>query len=140
MYAACILLHVFELLVSPPQHLPDLFAVLNVLISTPVFVFAWLWSIKRGIEVGWAMGGLVFPSQPQSHSALQPTPSTNIPFTREISLEPEEESRIRFPRDSTASKLPPLKQLKLKNSRSFGSISVDNKAVLRASSMGPSVT
>lgn len=31
---------------------------LNVLISTPVFVVAWLWSIKCGIEVGWALGGL----------------------------------------------------------------------------------
>jgi alpha-1,3-glucosyltransferase len=30
--------------------------VLNVLISTPVFVLAWLWSIKCGVEVGWALG------------------------------------------------------------------------------------
>lgn len=29
---------------------------LNVLISTPVFVLAWLWSIKCGVEVGWALG------------------------------------------------------------------------------------
>ncbi|KAF9233237.1 glycosyltransferase family 57 protein [Melanogaster broomeanus] len=30
----------------------------NVLVSTPVFGLIWLWSIKRGIEVSWAMGGL----------------------------------------------------------------------------------
>ncbi|KAH9947579.1 glycosyltransferase family 57 protein [Amylocystis lapponica] len=57
-YAACLALHILELLVSPPARLPDLFPVLNVLVSTPVFVLAWLWSIKRGIQVSWALGGL----------------------------------------------------------------------------------
>lgn len=55
---AMLLLHVLELVVTPPNRYPDLFPVLNVLISTPVFGFIWLWSIKRGIEVGWALGGL----------------------------------------------------------------------------------
>ena len=43
---------------KPPSRYPDLFPVLNVLISTPVFVLIWLWSIKCGIEIQWALGGL----------------------------------------------------------------------------------
>jgi alpha-1,3-glucosyltransferase len=57
-YAAALSLHVLELLITPPARYPDLFAVLNVLISTPVFVLVWLWSIKCGLEMTWAMGGL----------------------------------------------------------------------------------
>ncbi|KAG8214902.1 ALG6, ALG8 glycosyltransferase family-domain-containing protein [Butyriboletus roseoflavus] len=53
-----ILLHLLELAVPPPARYPDLFPVLNVLVSTPVFGLIWLWSIKRGIEVGWAIAGL----------------------------------------------------------------------------------
>ena len=30
----------------------------NVLISTPVFGITWLWSIKCGVEVSWALIGL----------------------------------------------------------------------------------
>ncbi|KIJ15057.1 glycosyltransferase family 57 protein [Paxillus involutus ATCC 200175] len=52
------LLHLLELVIVPPTRYPDLFPVLNVLVSTPVFGLVWLWSIKRGIEVSWAMGGL----------------------------------------------------------------------------------
>lgn len=69
-YAAYILLHVAEANVPPPARLPDIYPVLNVLISTPVFAFAWLWSIKRGIEVGWALGGL--GSFSTSHSKAKP--------------------------------------------------------------------
>ncbi|TFK88205.1 glycosyltransferase family 57 protein [Polyporus arcularius HHB13444] len=57
-YTACFAFHLAELLISPPARLPDIFPVLNVLISTPVFALVWLWSIKRGIEVSWALGGL----------------------------------------------------------------------------------
>jgi alpha-1,3-glucosyltransferase len=57
-YTAALGLHAAELLISPPARYPDLFPVLNVLISTPVFVLVWLWSIKSGIEVSWALGGL----------------------------------------------------------------------------------
>ncbi|KAH7885017.1 ALG6, ALG8 glycosyltransferase family-domain-containing protein [Phlebopus sp. FC_14] len=57
-HVAMVLLHLLELVVTPPTRYPDLFHVLNVLISTPVFGLIWLWSIKRGIEVGWALGGL----------------------------------------------------------------------------------
>jgi alpha-1,3-glucosyltransferase len=55
---AAAILHILDLIVHPPSRYPDLFPVLNVLISTPVFVLVLLWSIKSGIEVGWALGGL----------------------------------------------------------------------------------
>ncbi|KAI0333646.1 glucosyltransferase [Cubamyces sp. BRFM 1775] len=77
-YAACVVLHVAELLFRPPARLPDLFPVLNVLVSTPVFALVWLWSIKRGVEVSWALGGLGSRSStkpPQSApSSKKPVP------------------------------------------------------------------
>ncbi|KAI0087799.1 ALG6, ALG8 glycosyltransferase family-domain-containing protein [Irpex rosettiformis] len=66
-YAACIVLHTAEAILPPPARLPDLYPVLNVLVCTPVFAFTWLWSIKRGVEVSWALGGL----GPASGSSLQ---------------------------------------------------------------------
>ena len=48
---------VLELLIVAPARYPDIFAVLNVLVCTPVFGLAWLWSIKCSMEVGWALGG-----------------------------------------------------------------------------------
>ncbi|KAJ7505307.1 glucosyltransferase [Mycena galericulata] len=57
-YAAALTWHALELLIQPPARYPDLYPVLNVLISTPVFVLVWLWSIKCGVEVTWALGGL----------------------------------------------------------------------------------
>ncbi|KAG6379392.1 glycosyltransferase family 57 protein [Boletus reticuloceps] len=53
-----ILLHLLEMVVTPPARYPDLFPVLNILVSTPVFGLIWLWSIKRGIQVSWAIAGL----------------------------------------------------------------------------------
>ena len=44
-------------MIPAPARYPDLFPVLNVLICTPVFGLIWLWSLKCGIEVGWALGG-----------------------------------------------------------------------------------
>ncbi|THU87032.1 hypothetical protein K435DRAFT_731058 [Dendrothele bispora CBS 962.96] len=57
-HIAAAVLHILELLFDPPSRYPDLFTVLNVLISTPVFFCTWLWSIKCCIEVSWALGGL----------------------------------------------------------------------------------
>ncbi|KAG1844658.1 glycosyltransferase family 57 protein [Suillus subalutaceus] len=57
-HTAIILLHLLELTVTPPARYPDLFPVLNVLICTPIFGLIWLWSIKRSVEVSWAMSGL----------------------------------------------------------------------------------
>ena len=68
-YVACMTLHVLELLISPPSRYPDIFPVLNVLISTPVFVLVWLWSIRCGVETGWALGGL-----PGSSHAVKANP------------------------------------------------------------------
>lgn len=58
-------LHAFEL-VLPRLHpslastllarYPDLFPVLNVLLNAPVLGLIWLWSLKRQLEVGWALG------------------------------------------------------------------------------------
>jgi alpha-1,3-glucosyltransferase len=57
-YLGCALLHLLEFVYRPPARYPDLFPVLNVLVSTPVFVFTWLWSIKSIIEARWVAGGL----------------------------------------------------------------------------------
>ncbi|KAI0365736.1 hypothetical protein BV20DRAFT_972820 [Pilatotrama ljubarskyi] len=77
-YAACVALHLAELLFAPPAHLPDIFPVLNVLISTPVFALVWLWSIERGIEVSWTLGGLA----PRSSANGTPSSSSKrlVPF------------------------------------------------------------
>ncbi|KAJ7459872.1 glycosyltransferase family 57 protein [Mycena latifolia] len=69
-YVAGLGLHVLELLISPPVRYPDLFPVLNVLISTPVFVLVWLWSIKCGVETNWALGGLGSVSLRQTRTSL----------------------------------------------------------------------
>ena len=57
-YAACFALHILEFVLLPPARYPDLFPVLNVLISTPIFVLTWLWSMKSLIEARWTVGGL----------------------------------------------------------------------------------
>jgi len=64
-YAAAFVLHLAELVFSPPSRYPDIYPVLNMLISTPVFFLAWLWSIKCGVEVGWAVSGISH-SQPSA--------------------------------------------------------------------------
>jgi hypothetical protein len=74
-YSAAFALHALELVIAPPARYPDLFPVLNVVISTPVFVLIWLWSIKCGVEVAWALGGLS-----SSSSSLTATQSS-INFT-----------------------------------------------------------
>ncbi|KIJ54800.1 glycosyltransferase family 57 protein [Sphaerobolus stellatus SS14] len=56
-YATILILHIAEALISPPARYPDLFPVLNVLVSASVFVSVWLWSIKRGVEIGWTLSG-----------------------------------------------------------------------------------
>lgn len=77
-YATCAVLHVAEALFTPPARLPDLFPVLNVLVSTPVFALVWLWSIKRGVEVSWALGGL--GSRSSTHATQPPTLKKPLPF------------------------------------------------------------
>ncbi|KAF8895501.1 ALG6, ALG8 glycosyltransferase family-domain-containing protein [Infundibulicybe gibba] len=53
-----LLLHVAELTLAPPARLPDLWAVLNVVVCAPVFALGWTWSVKCGVETAWAVGGL----------------------------------------------------------------------------------
>ncbi|THH10478.1 hypothetical protein EW145_g1304 [Phellinidium pouzarii] len=57
-YAAILFIHFVEMFFAPPRRYPDLFPVLNVLVSTPVFFFTWLWSIKRSTEVAWGISGM----------------------------------------------------------------------------------
>lgn len=66
-----------ELMFQPPVRLPDLFPVLNVLISTPVFALVWLWSIKCGFEIAWAMGGLPGSSKPKIEPDVKVEQSVN---------------------------------------------------------------
>ena len=64
-FLACVLLHILEFTYLPPARYPDLFPVPNVLLSTPVFVFTWLWSIKSIIEARWTDGGLSVSGEPK---------------------------------------------------------------------------
>ncbi|KAI0699297.1 ALG6, ALG8 glycosyltransferase family-domain-containing protein [Cerioporus squamosus] len=82
-YTACFVFHIAELLITPPTRLPDIFSVLNVLISTPVFALVWLWSIKRGIEVSWALGGLGSRSKASQKPASGSTAAKPLQFSLE---------------------------------------------------------
>jgi len=57
-YGIIALLHLAEWTVAPPSRYPDIYAVLNVLVCTPVFGLCWLWGMKRQLEVGWAITSL----------------------------------------------------------------------------------
>lgn len=43
----------------PPQHLPDLFVVLNQTVAAGIFGIAYLWSWKRLLQESWAMLGII---------------------------------------------------------------------------------
>lgn len=76
-HTAIIILHLLELVVTPPARYPDLFPVLNVLICTPIFGLIWLWSIKRLVEVSWAISGLPGKREKEGpSSAISATPSS----------------------------------------------------------------
>ncbi len=55
-YPSLLAIHFAELVLSPPARYPDLYAVLNVLLSCGVFGCVWLWANRRLVEEGWAMG------------------------------------------------------------------------------------
>ncbi|KDE08548.1 hypothetical protein MVLG_01325 [Microbotryum lychnidis-dioicae p1A1 Lamole] len=57
-YATIALLHVVELVASPPAHLPDLFVVMNLTVSCAVFGLGYLWASKRLVQEGWAVVGM----------------------------------------------------------------------------------
>ncbi|KAJ3529027.1 hypothetical protein NMY22_g9166 [Coprinellus aureogranulatus] len=82
-HVAALGLHLLELVFTPPARYPDIFPVLNVLICTPIFVLIWLWSLKCGVEVGWALGGYSSANSSSTSSALLPDPSFNSPVIPE---------------------------------------------------------
>jgi alpha-1,3-glucosyltransferase len=88
-YLGCALLHLLEFVYRPPARYPDLFPVLNVLLSTPVYILTWLWSIKSIIEARWTAGGLgVSESEKKaSSSTVFPSEST-IPGGVSSALQP----------------------------------------------------
>jgi hypothetical protein len=45
-------------LYPPPYRYPDLWVVLNVLLSFGVFSGLWLWSLSRLVKEAWGIGGL----------------------------------------------------------------------------------
>ncbi|THU93788.1 hypothetical protein K435DRAFT_820159 [Dendrothele bispora CBS 962.96] len=49
---AAAVLHILELLFDPPSRYPDLFTVLNILMSTPVFFCTWHQMLHRGQALG----------------------------------------------------------------------------------------
>jgi len=77
-YLAALGLHALELVVPPPARYPDLFPVLNVLISTPVFASVWLWSIWNTVKVSWAIGGLSSSSKRVDSSPTAMTPTEGL--------------------------------------------------------------
>ena len=79
------------MMITPPSRYPDLFAVLNVLISTPVFGLTWLWSIKCGVEVGWALSGLGSISRVSNKSSKEKEDADSA--TLKGSVETAEHSR-----------------------------------------------
>lgn len=56
LFIAC--LHGLEWVARPPQHLPDLFVVLNQASAAGIFGLAYLWSWKRLLEESWALLGI----------------------------------------------------------------------------------
>ncbi|KAM6494335.1 glycosyltransferase family 57 protein [Amanita muscaria] len=77
-YIAAISIHLLEMTVTPPQRYPDIFTVLNVLVCTPVFVLAWLWSVKSSLKVAWSLGGVSRKPENQKKSAEEERPSAEI--------------------------------------------------------------
>lgn len=45
-----VVIHILEVAVEPPTHLPDLFVVLNVLVSTSCFVVALIYLYLKQFE------------------------------------------------------------------------------------------
>ncbi|KAJ4482066.1 glucosyltransferase [Lentinula aciculospora] len=90
-YAAIISLHLLETVITPPTRYPDLYPVLNVLVSTPVFVCLWLWSIKCCIQVSWAITGL--PVADHQHKKRPSTATASDVSERQFSVVPKSDRR-----------------------------------------------
>lgn len=57
-YFGAIVITFLESFSTPPSHLPDLFVVLNVVMSCGLFGLGWLWSLTRLMEESWGLVGL----------------------------------------------------------------------------------
>ncbi|KAF7299547.1 Glycosyltransferase family 57 protein [Mycena chlorophos] len=87
------------LLVPAPARYPDIFPVLNVLISTPVFGLVWIWSIKCGVEASWALDslGVATPRPARTSISINEEPSTTH-GTKPASIGPSQgRKRAPFP-------------------------------------------
>jgi len=110
---ACITLHFLEFVIRPPARYPDLFPVLNVLVSTPVFGLVWLWSIKSGVEVGWAIVGLGGGGPAGAHSSQNSRPTSSSSTANLAPVTSPKKSRSHLtqhgdPKSPTDSLLSPL--------------------------------
>lgn len=54
-YPTIFLLYLAEFLLPPPSSKPDLYPVLNTLVSFLVFAVAWLAALRRQLETGWTL-------------------------------------------------------------------------------------
>ncbi|SJL03724.1 related to Probable dolichyl pyrophosphate Man9GlcNAc2 alpha-1,3-glucosyltransferase [Armillaria ostoyae] len=80
-YAAAFILHLAELLIPAPARYPDLWAVANVLVCTPVFFAVWAWSVKAGMEERWAGAPILTTkvhSRANSLSPAAPRPKSRL--------------------------------------------------------------
>lgn len=75
-YFAILVLHCAELVYVPPSRYPDLFPVLNAVLCAGVFGIAYLWSLKRLVELSWAMGSL---RKPTVHASTSKIPRPDQP-------------------------------------------------------------
>lgn len=75
-YPSILLIHLLELTLSPPARYPDLYPVLNVLLSCGVFGCVWLWANKRLVEEGWAMGAGAGAGAGLHHGETKATPAS----------------------------------------------------------------
>ncbi|KAF8505356.1 glucosyltransferase [Hysterangium stoloniferum] len=94
-YTGIFALHATEAIIKPPTRYPDLFPVLNVLISALVFFLTWLWSIKRGVEVGWALGGLPSTKGAKDGEKTEQTGKVESSSVRKRSVRPSSSGRGR---------------------------------------------
>ncbi|KAK0202839.1 glycosyltransferase family 57 protein [Desarmillaria ectypa] len=72
-YAAAFVLHLAELFIPAPARYPDLWAVANVLVCTPVFFAVWAWSVKAGMEERWAGTPILTTKVHSRANSLSPT-------------------------------------------------------------------
>jgi hypothetical protein len=66
-YFGAFLILFLETFTVPPAHLPDIFVVLNVLLSCAVFGLGWLWGLMRLVLEAWSLIGLGMTAPASRH-------------------------------------------------------------------------